>query len=136
MADFSITAGNVVANAGQAKTKIAGEAIAAGEYIYVKNDGKAWKAQCDGTEAEADVIGMAVNSAAAGQVVAYQTGEVTVGSVYGAAAVPLVLSRTAGKAMPVDDLASGDRIVLLGWSKSATVSVVHVINTGIAVPGA
>lgn len=136
MADFSITASNVVANSGQAKTKIAGEAISAGDYVYLKDDGKIWKAQCDGTEAEADVIGMAVNSASAGQVVAYQTGEITVGSVYGAAAVPLVLSRAAGKAMPVDDLASGDRLVFLGWSKSASVSVVNIINAKVVVPGA
>lgn len=137
MADFSITAANVVPGGTARQSLVAGEAISAGEVLYKKSaDGKAWKAQCDGTAEEATVIGVAVNSAAAGQPVSYveSGGSVTVGSALGTAGKALYLAATAGKMMPAADLASTNKLSIVGYSTSATALTVQIINSGTALP--
>lgn len=137
MADFTITASNVVPGGTARQSLVAGEVISAGEVLYKKSsDSKAYKAQCDGTTEEATVIGIAINSAAAGQPVSYveSGGSVTVGSALGSAGKALYLSATAGKLMPAADIASTNKLTIVGYSTSATALTVQIINSGTALP--
>ncbi|TWT45010.1 hypothetical protein RAS1_14310 [Phycisphaerae bacterium RAS1] len=135
MADFSITAANVIAG-GVVPTKTAGEALVAGEAVYKKvADGKYYKAQADGNEEEAKFAGVAVNNCAAGQPFSLvEAGELTVGSALGSAGKAVVLSAAAGKLAPIADLLTGHRLTIVGYSKSATVLVIQSIVTGTQVP--
>lgn len=133
MADYSVTPGNVVPTAALKTTLIAGEAIDAGELIYKKaSDSKAYLAQIDGTEEEADAIGIAVVSAGTGQPVVYQTsGPLAMGSVFTAAGAVVMASRTAGKLAPIADLSTSDFLTLVGWSTSATTLNISLQKTGV-----
>lgn len=75
---------------------LAGEAIGAGHLVYIKSDGKVWKANGTSADAAAKVRGMALQAAAAGEAVSIYHG-VTVR--YGASLTPgadLFLATTAG----------------------------------------
>ena len=48
---------------------LAGEDIAAGDAVYLKNDGKIWKASGAAANAAAKVIGFATNAASAGEAI-------------------------------------------------------------------
>ena len=75
MADLAITLNSVFqgADATISRDRVAGEAVIAGKMVYRKSDGKWWLAQHDGTLAEANVGGIALHPAAAGQPLAVQT---------------------------------------------------------------
>lgn len=119
MPDLSITTSEIVPTSD--RTKIShgkcGEAITAGEPIYLKSsDGKYWKADCD-TAAEAASKGVAIASTlAAEQEIVFQTGgTITLGS----SATVLqgtiyVVSGTAGGIAPESDMATGDYMTILG----------------------
>jgi hypothetical protein len=75
---------------------LAGEAIAAGDLCYIKNDGKVWKANGTSANSAAKVRGMAMQAAAVGESCTLYHG-VTVR--YGSGLTPgadLYLSTTAG----------------------------------------
>jgi hypothetical protein len=75
---------------------LAGEAIAAGDLCYIKNDGKVWKANGTSANAAAKVRGMAMVAADVGESVTLYHG---VNVRYGASLTPgadLFLSATAG----------------------------------------
>lgn len=135
MADFTVTAGNIAPSETSRDTLLAGEAITAGQVIYKKSaDQKAWKAQNDGTEAEAQAIGIALNGAAAGQPVAYQkSGALTFGSTFAAAGALVCVSATAGGLCPVADVGSGKRLTIVGVSTSASVLNIDLNVTGVTV---
>lgn len=132
MADFTVTAANVVPSTAARNTLLAGEAITAGMAIYKKSsDSKAYKAQSDGTLEEATVIGIAINDAAAGQVVAYQTsGSLTFGSIFSAAGKIVCASNTAGAIAPSADVTTGRRLSIIGYTTSATAMTIDIKNTG------
>ena len=132
MADFTVTAANVVPSTAARDTLLAGEAITAGMAIYKKkSDGKAYKAQSDGTAEEATVIGIAINDAAAGQVVAYQkSGSLTFGSIFGGAGKVVCASNTAGAIAPSADVTTGRRLSIIGYTTSATAMTIDINNTG------
>src|SRR5262245_34660514 len=99
MADLTITTTNVVAGA-NASTKqgIAGEALTAGQAIYQKAaDLKLYKAKCSGTPEEATVKGIALNGAAVGQSVLYQSaGNMNIGAAATIKTTTYVLSAAYG----------------------------------------
>lgn len=123
--DLVVTASQVLpgaaANIGRAT---AGEAITRGECIRLDasaaNQAKLSDADA-GTDAEAKVDGVALNDAGVGQPVDYQRpgDELTLGA--GAAPVVgtvYVLSDTPGGIKPAADLASGDRVTIVGVGKT------------------
>ncbi len=68
MAALSVTATTVTHVSGSVlPTQTIGETITAGQAVYLKNDNRVWKAQNDGTAAEAAAIGIALTGGAAGQ---------------------------------------------------------------------
>lgn len=135
MATYTFTASSVTPTGNiQRNMLIAGEAIDAGMFIYKKaSDGKAWKA-VNNTEAEADVIGIALNSAAAGQPVLYSAStEInTQAAVFATAAVPLILSATAGKGCDPADLGASDYLTYLGYSTGTATFQVAINVAGVA----
>jgi len=137
MANFSITAANVQFPSTSRLTLVAGEAITAGQVIYKKSsDGKAYLAQCDGTPEEAVVEGVAINNAAAGQPVNYRNeGALTTGTAFTAAGKLLLLSATAGSMMPAADLATGNKVSVVGVSTGTGTSMnIAIFNTGQTAP--
>ena len=97
MADLSITAANVKRKTGAVVVEyVAGETITAGQTLYVDSTtGKAMKAMCDGTAAQANVIGIALNGASLDQPVDIQTaGRIALGT--GTEGMVYTLSDTAG----------------------------------------
>lgn len=134
MADLVITAANVVPGA-TAKTRAgtAGAAVTPGQPLYEAADGKWYPADCDSATAAArSPLGLALNTAAAGQPVdVVRGGPVILGAVL-TAGVGYYLSATAGGICPVADLASGDYPVFLGFAISASVLDVTIVEAGVA----
>jgi len=138
MADLSITAANVSADddAVSKQEWTAGATITAGQAVYIdsSDSNKAKLAQSDGTEAEAEVKGIAMNGAASGQPVIIATsGDIdlgatlTVGTIY-------VLSQTAGGIAPSADLTTGDYVSILGVADAADNLVIAISNSAVEVP--
>lgn len=138
MAALTITATQVLEGAGAlTMVKNAGEAITAGQVVYLDSSTNTWKlAQCDGTAAEATARGIALNGAALGQPVKAQTaGYITLG----AGAAPVVgtvyfVSPTAGGISPVADLGSTNYVSVLGVGGSTNILRMSIHNSGSAVP--
>lgn len=131
MADLSVTASSVVPQAGATiKSGTAGEAISAGELVYLNTTTNTIDLADANALASAAVVGIAVCSAATGQPVSFvSAGPVALGSILTAGAV-YVLSSTAGGLAPVADLSSTEYTSIIGVASSATVLNVKINNTG------
>ncbi|NDE15348.1 hypothetical protein EBZ80_10500 [bacterium] len=116
MANYTFTAADITADASATiKNGTAGDTITAGQAVYLKLDDsrKVWRAS-KGAAASAIVAGIALNSASAGQPVFYcERGIVNVTSGQVAVGAVVVLS-TAGGLSPAADLASGNRVCVVG----------------------
>lgn len=120
MATYSITP-SAVQPTGPTLSATAGVAIDAGELIYLDaNDGNKAKLAVNSSAAAANVVGMAVNTAAQGQPVSYSTsGLIAVGAEkFDGQGMLLVLSDTAGAAMDAADAADGEFLTVIGYSTS------------------
>lgn len=141
MADLSITATLVAPSTGAAyadRGPLAGEAITAGQVVYLKSSDNTWRlAQCDGTAEEAGsavTLGIALNGASTGQVVNVQTGgiitagaTVVVGKVY-------LVSATAGGIAPVSDITtSTHKVSFVGIG--ATSATIKLYTTAVGYSG-
>lgn len=130
--DLTITAADVQDSSSTKSSGVAGETITAGQVVYLKSsDSRLWKAQCDGTAAEATAVGVAAHAALAGQPLAYYAsgtidiGATTVKTVY-------VVSATAGGIAPIADLATGNYISILGVASATDGTLVlNIRNTGV-----
>lgn len=136
MADLTITAANVVKGSGAIvdTSRVAGETITAGQAVYLKSsDSKWYKAQSDGTSAEAEASGVALNGASAGQPVAVQTaGTITIGATVAVGAV-YVVSNTAGGIAPLADLSSTNYLTVFGYGATTLTILMDINATGIQV---
>lgn len=135
MADLTVTPANVLPYSGaRIQTGRAGETIAAGQALYLKDaDGKLWKAD-DASAAKAAAVGVALNGGAAGQPISYlEAGgvnpgaTVVVGVVYG-------VTDTPGGIGAISERAVGDYITILGVGVTATRIDVAINASGVAVP--
>lgn len=131
-ADLTITAASVVSSASTTKDGTAGEAITAGQAVYLKSsDGLLWKAQADGSAAEGAAVGIALNGGAAGQPIKYQyAGDITIGATV-AVGILYCVSAAAGGICPSADLASSDYVTLLGIGKTAAIITMGLNAFGI-----
>lgn len=120
MANLTITAASVVASTDALNTRtaegIAGEAIDAGEVVYIDStDSYKLKLASAQNATEAEFVGIALNSAGLNQPVEYATQDlalaigatVAVGEVY-------VVSATSGKIAPNADLIGADFVTIIG----------------------
>lgn len=134
MADLVITAANVVAGNGASRRDgTAGEAITAGQVVYLDAADQRYKlADCDAAAALRSPRGIALNGAAAGQPIEVLTeGPVTIGAVL-TAGTAYYLSGTPGGIAPVADLATGDYPTIVGIATSASVLDVKLHESGVA----
>lgn len=122
MADLTITPASVLWTSGTKETGVAGVAITQGQAVYLDSSTSTIKlAQCDGTAAEANVIGVALNESAAGQPVTYaKTGAVLNIGATTAKTTTYMLSAAPGGICPQADLISTNRIVYVGYATDTT----------------
>lgn len=134
MADLSLTAANVVAGTGAAKSSgTFGETVTQGETVYLKSsDGRLWKADANVSAAEAAVRGIALNGGSAGQPAQIlRSGPVTIGATVAVGQV-YAQSTNAGKICPYSDLSTGHYPTVLGIATSTTVIEVLILAGGVA----
>jgi len=124
MANLGIVASEVLsAGAELLDAESAAVAVAAGEAVYFDATSRQYRlAQCDGTEEEAVVVGLAAWSVNANQPLRL----ISPGSILtaGATAAPVegtiyLLSQTPGKLMPAADILSTNRVVVLAVGLAA-----------------
>ena len=135
MADLTITAANVAPSTGaQKSTGIAGVAITAGQSVYVDSSGLVQLAKAD-TAVHAAATGIALDNAAAGQPITYQTGgTITIGATVVKAGFYFVSAANGGGICLQADLATGNYPTLLGYAPNTTTLVVSPIAPGITSP--
>jgi hypothetical protein len=137
MADLTITAASVLQTSGPSNHGTAGATITAGQSIYkdASDSNKLKLAQCDGTAAEADAVGIALHAAGNGQPLRYaETGAVINIGATTAKTTSYMVSATAGGVAPQADLTGGQRIVYLGYATAADGTfVVNIRNAGATV---
>lgn len=133
MTDLVITAAAVVADPSASRVSgQAGEAITAGQAVYLDPTAKKWlKADSNSATAAAKKAGgIALNGAALNQPLAVCTyGDITIGATL-TPGQPVYLSETPGGLQPAADLTAGENVCLIGLAKSAT-----VLNVAIQAPG-
>jgi hypothetical protein len=113
-------------------TGIAGEAITAGQLVYLKAaDTKYYKAQCDGTAEESTVAGVALNGSATGQYVTVQTeGQYTSGATV-TKGVTYCVGANTGAIVPQADVAANSRLVYFGYAVDTSVIAIMRKVTGV-----
>lgn len=117
------------------RSGIAGEAISAGQPLYIKaTDSKLYRADANVTTAEAACVGIAVNSAAAGQFVHYwgftHGQEINLGATLTVGQIYLV-SFNVGAIMPVSDYATGHILTPLCYAISPSLAISMLKATGV-----
>jgi hypothetical protein len=129
MAEITVTAATVAIASGPQTTGIAGETITAGMSVYLKaSDSRLWKAQADGTAAEAAAVGISLHGSLAGQPLAYATSGavLNIGGTT-AAGVFYYVGPTAGGIGLAGDLASTNRVCQVGYATATSGSVFNVL---------
>lgn len=135
MADLVVTATDVLYTSGPTETKNAAAAITAGQAVYAASSSTVALAQCDGTAAEVDAVGIALNAAGTGQPVTYAKHGATINiGATTSKATTYMVSATAGGVAPQADLDSGKRICRLGYSNATDGTfIVDIKNVGATV---
>lgn len=135
MADITITDTSVGDSSGGKLVTgyIAGETITAGQQLYRKlTDGRLYKGKANGTEREAECVGIAANGASAGQAMSVWTGgDIAIGGTAAAGVLFLVSSNAAGGIMPAADLDSTDWVTILGVGKGNGILGVNIYKSHI-----
>ena len=136
MTDLVITSTSVTGDgSGKRSFGTAGEAITAGQAVYLDAAVNKWKlADSDSVVSGANTAGgVALNGAALNQPVTVQVdGDVTVNAVLTKGSA-YYLSETPGGIQPAADLTTGENVCQLGIAKSTTVLAVRIVAPGVAV---
>ena len=134
MADVTVTAAEVLPLNSTTRTGLAGAAITAGQTVYESSSGTWVLADANASATAAATQGIALNSAASGQLVTVAIGgtidpgfTVTVGTIY-------VQSATAGGIAPAADLASGHYVTIIGVGETAARLQLLFHRSNVAVP--
>ena len=142
MANLTITAANVLqpALSPRLSTPVAGEALVRGQVVYLKSDGKWWKADATSLEKAGNGLGsnnirIVLSDCSANQLVLllepgqqYTVGAViTLGKLY-------VISATSGLICLNTDLVTGNYFTPLGYPASTTILNFDPDSTGQLIP--
>lgn len=138
MADLTITAANVVWVSGSSPVlAVIGETVTAGQSVYVKaSDSRLWKAQADGTSAEATAVGIMLNGGTAGQMGIYApTGaSINIGATTAKTTTYLVSAAAGGVCPQADISTTGHYHSRIGYATATDGSfVVEPKNTGVTI---
>lgn len=112
---------------------IAGGSIVAGNFLYRETDGTYKVADCL-TALKANVVGIALNNAVAGQPIAFtRVGEIQLQpSAFFAYGDIIILSQTPGKAKYLSDVVSNvDYVTLLGYAMTDRSFMLTIHATGL-----
>jgi hypothetical protein len=104
------------------KGLLAGEAIAAGDLCYIKNDGKIWRSIGTSANAAAKCVGIAAKAADSGQPITIFRG---VSFNYGASLTPGASLYVSGTAGAIDDAATTGGTAPVGVVEDATKIFIH-----------
>ena len=133
MADITITAANVLAQAGaQLQSGFALGAVTAGQVVYRDAATQQFGlADNNGATATRVPVGIALNGAAAGQPLTILTfGSIAIGGTM-TAGVAYYLGDTPGGICPVADLAIGETATLIGIATSTSILRVDINPSGV-----
>jgi hypothetical protein len=133
MADITITAANVLAQAGaQLVSGNALAAVTAGQVVYRDATTQQFGlADNNGATATRVPVGIALNGAAAGQPLTILTfGSIAIGGTM-TAGVAYYLSDTPGGICPVADIATGETATLIGIATSTSILRVDINPSGV-----
>jgi len=136
MADVTLPATTVAVAGGTANHGTSGEAILAGKAVYRKAaDNLIYNADSNTAAADADVLGIALNSApAASQPIKWaETGDLTVSGLTRGTVYVLADTADLGLLMPAADLLGSDWVTIIGLGVSATVLRLGITASGIQV---
>lgn len=132
--DLTITVGSVIPDDGyQYSDGTAGEALAAGQAVYISSGTTYKLAHCETSAATAAARGITLHAAASGQPIRVMTGGTyTVGATVALGKV-YVLS-TSGLIAPVGDLATNDYVTVIGVATSTTKMRLLIYASGVKHP--
>lgn len=133
MADLTVTAASVLPSTGALTDRgIAGGTITAGMTVYKAADGTIVAADADSATALARTpIGIALNSASAGQPVDYQTSGLIIPGATMTAGVTYYQSGTAGGICPLADVGASEYLCIVGIATSTTVLKIAFAQSGV-----
>lgn len=133
MAALSQTAANVIGT-GTRKSGTSGGTVTAGMPLYRDTaDENKLKAARANALTTAACIGVALNSASAGQPLSYQeTGGINLGATLAVGETYCVSDATAGQIVPVADLGTGDYVTILGVATTTSNLALGIITSGVA----
>lgn len=138
MAALTFTAASVALSGGQQVTGIAGGTVARGNLVR-KNASNQFVVTSNDTAANALAFGIALNDAASGQpvtVASLQAGGVISGVSANCAAGKGLAVGVSGAIIPVDDIAGGEFVNLVGVGITAATFAPGLIVGGVAAAGA
>ena len=132
MADIAITATSVVGSGSATReTGSAGEAITAGQAVYLDSATNKYKLSDSNATGAKTVRGIALNGAALNQpVVVQKDGPITIGGTL-VAGTTYCQSTTPGGICPQADITTGGDVVILGVATSTTVLDLNIQVTGV-----
>lgn len=133
MTDLVITAANVLeGTAARKQTGVAGANITQGDSVYVDTSGQLQAALKAVDAASAEAVGIALNSAEAGQPVTFQSGgEIDVGATL-VVGETYVVGAAAGGIAPIADVISTEFATILGVATAAGVLKMGILQSGVA----
>ncbi|MDW9483202.1 hypothetical protein GOB57_31800 [Sinorhizobium meliloti] len=132
MADLSINSALVVGGTNSTRdTGTAGEAITAGQSIYLDATTNKWMISDNNGTGTRTVHGISLNRASLNQPVSiHKSGDITIGATL-VAGTDYWLSGTAGGICPRADLVAGMDAIQIGIAKSTTVLSVDIQDPGV-----
>lgn len=133
MADLVVIAANVKPGSDLVtKRGIAGEAISAGDSLFIATDGELELCEKDQAAADAACVGVAVNDAAALQPIEYGiTGTIDMGAILAIGQTYIVGAGPGGLA-PEADAAVGNFTTVVGISTTANILKLGILQSGVA----
>jgi hypothetical protein len=133
MADIALPTTAVPGDGAYAIPGKANAALAQSKVVY-RNTSKKYALAQANSATTASAVGVTQNGvgAANGKIMIQTTGRLTGLSGLSTGTLYVLSATTAGSIMPYDDLASGNRVVIIGYAVSATELELLVHDTGVA----
>jgi len=133
MADLVLTGIEVASSRSRGTTVQAGEAISAGELVYLNTATSKYELADASAAATANVAGIAVTDAASDGYFLYVANEdIDLGAIL-TAGTHYYLSATAGKICPFADLVSTNVVSQIGYATTTSNMKVSISNTEVAI---
>ncbi len=133
MADLVVTAANVKPGSDAVTRRgIAGEAITAGDSLFIAADNELELCENDLTAADAACVGVALNDAAALQPVEYAvTGTIDMGAIL-AIGQTYIVGAGAGSLAPEADAIAGEFTTVVGIATTTNILKLGILQSGVA----